>query len=433
MKTYSAQLKKNIKGAASVPMVLIVFLISGIVLFYANRGLIFEQKTSANYYRSLQAFEAAEAGLEWALTMLGWQQVVGADCKAGVGNSFKERYIKFEKKADGNYYAGPTTAGLRSGCTINADGSLTCSCPTTGNPTLTGISTAPYFTVEFKEVASTPGMVAIEVMGCTASSSTNADARCVTGGTGSSDGFAVVKSQLALVSGLGSSPVATITSRGAVAMQGSGAAVGVYNPEASTNGITIDSGSTVNIEKAKLVTVPGSDPTASFIANDPALQVSADKLFESFFNMTKDAYKKMIINNGTGYLSCGTPPADCTISGADLVTAYNDGARNIWVDGALSVTGNITVGTPTVPVTVVVNGNGKFGGTTELNGFMYVMSDWEYTGGGSGFIRGAGVSEGKFDATNGSPDFYYQSNILETLTKTTGSFVKVPGSWIDIR
>ncbi len=51
-------------------MVLLLFFIISLVAAYAGRSLIFEQRTSANQYRATQAFEAAEAGLEWALAML---------------------------------------------------------------------------------------------------------------------------------------------------------------------------------------------------------------------------------------------------------------------------------------------------------------------------------------------------------------------------
>ena len=45
---------------------MVLFFIMSLVAAYASRNLIFEQRTSANNYRSTQAFEAAEAGLEWS-------------------------------------------------------------------------------------------------------------------------------------------------------------------------------------------------------------------------------------------------------------------------------------------------------------------------------------------------------------------------------
>ena len=62
---------------------------------YANRNLIFEQHTSVNQYRSTQAFEAAEAGLEWAVALLNGGRVDDACVETGnsTGFSFRQRYF----------------------------------------------------------------------------------------------------------------------------------------------------------------------------------------------------------------------------------------------------------------------------------------------------------------------------------------------------
>ena len=58
------------RGAASLIVVMLLFFVLSLTAAYANRHLIFEQKTSANQSRSTAAFEAAEAGIEWALAQL---------------------------------------------------------------------------------------------------------------------------------------------------------------------------------------------------------------------------------------------------------------------------------------------------------------------------------------------------------------------------
>ena len=67
------------RGAAALIVVLLLFFIISLVAAYAGRNLIFEQRTSTNQYRATQAFEAAEAGLEWAVAMLNGGRVT-ADC-----------------------------------------------------------------------------------------------------------------------------------------------------------------------------------------------------------------------------------------------------------------------------------------------------------------------------------------------------------------
>jgi hypothetical protein len=56
---------------ATLTVVMVLFFVVSLVAAYAGRTSIFEQRTSANQYRSTQALEAAEAGLEWAVVLEG--------------------------------------------------------------------------------------------------------------------------------------------------------------------------------------------------------------------------------------------------------------------------------------------------------------------------------------------------------------------------
>ncbi|MCK7493803.1 MAG: PilX N-terminal domain-containing pilus assembly protein [Comamonadaceae bacterium] len=62
--------RRRQRGAASLVVVLVLFLVVSLVAAYTSRNLIFEQRTGINQYRSTQALEAAEAGLEWTIQML---------------------------------------------------------------------------------------------------------------------------------------------------------------------------------------------------------------------------------------------------------------------------------------------------------------------------------------------------------------------------
>ena len=58
------------RGAATLVVVMVLFFIISMVAAYTSRNMIFEQRTGANLYRATQSFEAAEAGMNWALMML---------------------------------------------------------------------------------------------------------------------------------------------------------------------------------------------------------------------------------------------------------------------------------------------------------------------------------------------------------------------------
>ena len=99
---------------------MMLFFVISLVAAYASRNLIFEQKTSANQYRATQAFEAAEAGLEWAAAMLNGGRV-DATCAASVdvaeqhlpcplpGHRYRHRHLSH--RAPGTTPATPTRIG----------------------------------------------------------------------------------------------------------------------------------------------------------------------------------------------------------------------------------------------------------------------------------------------------------------------------------
>ena len=53
-------------GAATLGAVLLLMMTLTLAVLYAHRGLLFEQRSAANQYRAAQAFELAEAGIEWS-------------------------------------------------------------------------------------------------------------------------------------------------------------------------------------------------------------------------------------------------------------------------------------------------------------------------------------------------------------------------------
>jgi len=63
----TASTHRSERGAAALIVTMVLLLVSSLVVLYVNRNLIFEQRSAANQYRAAQAFEASEAGVEWAL------------------------------------------------------------------------------------------------------------------------------------------------------------------------------------------------------------------------------------------------------------------------------------------------------------------------------------------------------------------------------
>lgn len=406
-------------GLATLTVVMLLFLAMGITVLYANRSLLFEQRTSANQYRSTQAFEVAEAGIEWVLANINTQRVIGTDClplatPAAGDLTFKQRYTQTDINTG---VIAPT--GLRAACVISSSG-YTCSCPTAGNPTATAVG--PAFSIEFTTVSpSQPGLLQLTAYGCTDTGGAAKDGRCVPGGTGTSDAYARVTTLIGLLPALSTPPAAAITAKTTVSWSGTGAALGVINRDQATNGITINAGGEVNEDKARVITLPGSPPSSSIIENDTSLSsLSDDAMFQTFMGMTKAEYRDRATQ-----ITCS---GNCS---ATLEAAVTGGARTIWVNGDMDIQGNVTLGTDEFPVILVVDGNVHLNGTMDVLGLVYCTAlTWDNTGGGSAFLRGAAVAEGAFTG-NGTPDFYYDPDVLRRLALDTGSFAKIPGSWRD--
>ena len=91
-------------GVATLVVTMTLFFAMLLVAVFANRNLVFEQRGSANQYRATQAFEAAEAGLEWAQAQLNNVQRLGADCRASTdaaAATFRDRYLHTAPAAAG--------------------------------------------------------------------------------------------------------------------------------------------------------------------------------------------------------------------------------------------------------------------------------------------------------------------------------------------
>ena len=92
------------RGAAALLVVVVLFFILALVTAYAGRNLIFEQRTSVNNMRANQAFEAAEAGLEFAVAHLAGGRINAACDLRGIPyhrfiNGLRKAKVDLNRKA----------------------------------------------------------------------------------------------------------------------------------------------------------------------------------------------------------------------------------------------------------------------------------------------------------------------------------------------
>lgn len=420
------------RGAATLITVMVLVLAMSITFAFANRSLIFEQRTSANQVRSTQALEIAEAGLEWALAQLNRPGTVSASPSCAVGASTDPSYSRRYLTVNGTTGA-ITASAVRSACVIRAGNTLDCTCPATGNPTLTG--TGGHFSIQFTTFAARPELVRVTAHGCTSTGTDGTfDSRCLPGGstTRPSDGYASASILLAQIPAAYPSPKAALSAGGSVDWQGSGASLYIANTDGATNGITISAGGDVEMSShVNLISVPGtpqgSDPGLSVIGNDTTLSsMTGDQFFLNMMGTSKSDFYN-------------SPKTTRITSTGELSTAAAN-SRMIWLGpapgstaGSFEITGG-TYGSTTNPVILVVNGDVNIRGNTTIYGVLYTTaSTLDNAGGGNSYMRGAVISEGNYSRSNGSREIIYDSALLSRIWEDPGfsSFVRLPGSWTD--
>jgi hypothetical protein len=475
---------RPVRGAASLIVVLLLFLVLSLTAAYTSRNLIFEQKTSANQARATTAFEAAEAGVEWALTQLNGGRINSTcgDSTAVTDPSFQQRYLSIA--ANGFVTAAPRAVGdlsprLWPTCVATGPGTWNCSCPDTAgaDPVApAGSGTFPAFRVwpaveDALTSASTPwgpypppraALMRFVSAGCTRLPTSSTE-RCLDylprGDIG--EGLAMLRLELVLRSGLTTLPSAAITARVEVEPDnlpvGSKPKLVVVNTDSRSQGRTVNTGGNIDTGLFVATTVPGTPPDFSFADNDGKLKdftnnvappgsnaafggelTRGDRMFVNTFGMKRQTYREQ-----PGLRTC---PAPCSASAINTLLANNPN-RIIWVDGDLTL--DASIGTvPGAPVLLIINGDTlTLDAGVTIYGFVYMTGDGSPTETSTlvlpdapTFIRGALVAEGTLATSYGGTPastsvltVTYDAPALELLRHTYGSWVRLPGSWRDFK
>jgi Tfp pilus assembly protein PilX len=408
------------RGAAALLATLLLFFAMVLGALFVNRNLVFEQRASANQYRSTQAFEAAEAGVEWALAALNTSAQIGADCKptdAEGAASFRARYLAYQPA--GASYMPVLNAGtaLRPACVRDAQG-WRCSCPAQGAAALTepsGAAPAPAFAIQFA-AGPKAGTLRLTATGCSRLASP------CTAGANNADAQARIDVVIALLPGLRTPPGAALTARGSV--DAGSAALGLHNADPAT-GLAIAAGGSISGSQLRLTPPAGSSIALSTAPNDPALaaQTSAT-LFATTFGVTQDQWKRQPV---VERIACGGSSCNDALA----APTGGDAVRQIWLDGDLRLAGPLTLGSPARPIVLVASGDVHLEGDIAIHGLVYGRSlRWDATSTHGALLRGAVIVEGDY-AGSGTPNIVYDTQILAALRGNSGSFVRLPGGWRD--
>ncbi len=417
------------RGVAALVITVLLFFTMLMASVYLNRNLVFEQRSSANQYRATQAFEAAEAGLEWAAAQLNSPQRIGADCQATVvpETTFRERFVALDRSTSryaGRSFGGAAATPLQAAC-VRAGAAWSCACPSTGAPALAAsmADNAPAFILQFLG-GDRPGVLRVVSTGCSSLAGVcagNADDARIR-----PDAVAKVEVSFGLLGAVAALPVAALTARGAVDA-GTGS-LGLHNADPAS-GIAVHAGATVAAPLARFTAPAGASLAGAVVEGDAELAaLPTARLFTSLFGIDKLGWKNLPL---VRRVAC---TGDCT--GA-LAAAFEAGGAHamIWAassDGApVRITGPATLGTLERPVVIVVDAALQISGDVRVHGLLYAASlAWTDVPAPGAGVRGAVVVEGGY-AGDAAADLVYDPPLLATLKSRAGTLVRINGSWRD--
>jgi hypothetical protein len=413
-------------GAATLVVVMMLFLVMALLAAYANRSLLFEQRVSNGYYRAGMSQDMAEAAIEWTVAMLN-STATDNQCKpvATEGVRFADRYLRIspeDRSIQQNATRENRQAGIVADCTRTVEG-WSCRCPTLGAREapveISSSDLVPSFGITIQPVLDRAGTVQINAYGCTNSVVDT----CVNAAENSKNyqGLSLQHTLLALVSAVRSPPAAPLVVKGSVFSSGAG--LGLHNTDPRSAGLLVTAGGKLNgLVESRLESVPGTLPSLAQIEDDRTLSDANADVFRMFLGAASERYRQ---HPSLREVTCR---GDC---GPALDQAYKAGKRILWITGPLTISSNVSLGTAADPVVIVATGDVSLTGPLQLTGLLTTHEDltWTTTGGPS-LITGAVLVQGDVH-TDGGMDIFYQPAVIEQLRNRVGSYVRVPGSWTD--
>lgn len=381
------------RGAAALPITLMLAFALLLAVGFANRSMLFEVRTSINQMHAAQAQEAAQAGLEWALAQLNRTMPLDDACEptdAGTARApWRERV---------------TLGPVQASC-VASDRGWSCHCPTSGEPRPVEDATNVAFTLRL-----TPDALVREQLHVTA-----------IGHSGHRGPSSRLQIQVGLLPGLDTLPAAALTVRGQARFEGGPLVVSHTDP--SAGGLTVQAGGAIEGASISLASTPGTPTGASALSGDAALAgLSAQALHASLFRMDRSSWRTQ---PSVQLLNCASA---CD---AALVEAVAHQGRSLFVlDGGFRLDAATTLGSAEHPVLLVVDGPVELHARTVIHGLVYARhSRWVDDAGA--IIHGAVIAENDLHA-QGLTQIHHDAAVLRALQQHTGTYAPIAGSWRDL-
>lgn len=441
------------RGVGSLAISAVLLLAASIVVLYLNRSLIFEQRTSANQFRSASAHEIAEAGLEWAIGKLNQLGPMDTSCDPSSGALTPSFRLS---------YAADTSAGTLPSCAVqgaddgNPAGSLNCSCPAAGHGAPDRSGSRGHFTVRFEKEAGGAGMeadawdiVRITAIACVGETT----GVCTPPGPDAApnsfdaDAMAIASVAVKLRPLMLAAPAAPLTCGGKCVLGGS---FNLYNTSVASNGLLMYGGETPDFGNANLGdsrTIPGQ-PVQTAVAQDSQL---AELKHDAESNPTDQkkqlcgAYSTVFRHYfGMDLVDFINSPTTEVIDNSDLTSqkdiiqqikdAHAKGKRSFYFSGMAYFQNNDfqnnTFGSESDPVVIVTEAG--IDSKTFINGIIFSNNPYTNLKGlGNVIYNGAVILCDNIQKDNSNATISFNEKIIKDTGPKNGIMIKIPGSWRD--
>ncbi len=357
-------------GAITIILTVILFVLATLIILFAASYSMMQEKTSINFFASTQAYQAAEAGLEYAINYL--------------------------QKNSATILANPVGGYIPAYSDVN-----------TSNVTLANNS--KYTFVYSNPVANNYKLILITSTG------TNAD------GTATR----VISQEVQFGSLLISPPSIPITSKGNISIGGNST---VTNTQSGT---TVKSGGTVSVSgSGETVLSGGVSSTAGNIKSDIQQNVgsisslSNGDLFSTYFGVSMGVVKSDISHY---YSNSSATNYSSTLNNMTGTSIWID-----QTSGVATINGSTVIGSAANPVLLIVNGDLDLSGNVTIYGFVYVIGQATTEVLGNVSITGGLISTGDLNLA-GHTQLAFSSAVLSSLQNQSSMsyYAKVPGTWKD--
>lgn len=415
------EVRPGMGGAGTLAMVMTLLLIAHLSLLYSHRALLVEQRASASQIRAVRAQEAAQAGLDWAISRLNDPRSVDTQC---LPTPQSPDTAPATVRGRWEHSLALATAGAaatwRPACVqMDTAPDWQCQCPDSGGgagqlPMPAATTDVSAFAVALQAGPRT-GLWTLTAEGCS-----HPGPDCADDTAPEPDGRYRASTVLAAFGQVVQPPLAALTSVGAVVLS-DGASV--RNADTTSGGVTVHSGGAVTLQTpAKVFGPPGQPTAAGIVAHDPPLSAGADTLWRRLFGLEAAALRALPTWQT---VACA---GGCT--GSDLDSAWRLGARALWLDGDLALAQG-RWGSADTPLLLVVRGTLRIGADVAVHGLVVAdRVDIRTPASPRSLLRGALVS---LDTTalGGAVDLVRDAAVLARTTGLGSVLAPVPGSWFD--